>query len=261
MRHDAKYTVLFAGAVCVICAILVSSAAVSLEDRQTENARLDRQRNVLMAAGLVTPQENLGAEEIRQRFAAIVPVVVELDTGEEVAGAVDPATYDQQRAKNDPAMSREAPPNPSVIKRLPRYALVYHVLDESEHVSMIVLPIEGYGLWSTLYGFLALEADTTTVRGITYYQHGETPGLGGEVDNLSWKALWTGRQVFDENWQPAIQVIKGRAGPPSEDPHHVDGLSGATITSRGVTNMMNFWLGENGFGPYLENFRREHASS
>jgi Na+-transporting NADH:ubiquinone oxidoreductase subunit C len=125
---------------------------------------------------------------------------------------------------------------------------------------MIVLPIEGYGLWSTLYGFLAVEADTTTVRGITYYQHGETPGLGGEVDNPAWRAAWIGRKAFDQDFEPAIQVIKGQAGRPEQDPHHVDGLTGATITSRGVTNMMRFWLGPDGFGPYLARFRETHAA-
>jgi Na+-transporting NADH:ubiquinone oxidoreductase subunit C len=117
------------------------------------------------------------------------------------------------------------------------------------------LPVEGYALWSTLYGFLALDVDTKTVRGLTYYQHGETPGLGGEVDNPAWKALWPGRIAYDEQWLPTIRVIKGKAGSASEDPHQVDGLSGATLTSRGVTNMLQFWLGENGFGPYLAKFR------
>ncbi len=125
---------------------------------------------------------------------------------------------------------------------------------------MLVLPVEGYGLWSTLYGFLALDADTKTIRGLTYYQHLETPGLGGEVDNPSWKALWPGRVAFDETGAPVISVIKGRAGSPQDDPYRVDGLSGATITSRGVTNMLQFWLGEAGFGPYLERFRESQAS-
>ena len=125
---------------------------------------------------------------------------------------------------------------------------------------MLVLPIEGYGLWSTLYGFLALDADTKTIRGLTYYQHLETPGLGGEVDNPSWKALWPGRVAFDDTGSPVISVIKGRAGSPQEDPYRVDGLSGATITSRGVTHMLRFWLGEAGFAPYLTRFRESQAS-
>jgi Na+-transporting NADH:ubiquinone oxidoreductase subunit C len=254
------YTILFAGAVCVACAILVSSAAVSLGDLQDQNALLDKQKNVLYAAGLAKPEDNLTAEQVAERFSTVKAVVVDLETGEEVAD-VDAATYDQQKAKADPAMSHEAPPNAAVIKRLPKYAVVYHVLNDAGEVEMVVLPVEGYGLWSTLLGFLALDADTTTIRGITYYSHKETPGLGGEVDNPGWKALWPGRQVYDENWKPAIEVIKGQAGPPARDPHNVDGLTGATITSRGVTHMMDFWFGENGFGPYLEKFRQAHSVS
>jgi Na+-transporting NADH:ubiquinone oxidoreductase subunit C len=102
---------------------------------------------------------------------------------------------------------------------------------------------------------VALDADASTIRGITYYQHGETAGLGGEVDNLRWKALWPGRLVYDDSGEVAIRVKKGRAGPVDEDPHQVDGLSGATLTSNGVTNMLRFWLGENGFATYLDRYR------
>ncbi len=255
MQRSIAYTVFFAGAVCVLCAILVSTSAVSLADLQDANATLDKRKNVLSAAGLIEAGQAVSAEQVEQLFENIEAVAVELESGEENAD-IDPATYDQQKARKDPEMSREIPPNPSVIMRLPKYAVVYHVVDGQGQVEMIVLPIEGYGLWGTLYGFLALDADTKTIRGLTYYQHKETPGLGGEVDNPRWKALWPGRVAFDENWQPAIKVIKGKVGPPSEAPHQVDGLSGATITSRGVTNMLDFWLGENGFGAYLENFRK-----
>ena len=129
------------------------------------------------------------------------------------------------------------------------------MFDDAEELEMVVIPVEGYGLWSTLYGFLALDKDTRTVRGLAYYEHGETPGLGGEVENPRWVALWPGRKVFDENGNVAIRVIKGAAGPPESDPYRVDGLSGATITSRGVTNMLAFWLGDDAYGPFLDQFR------
>ena len=260
MQHSAAYTILFAGTVCVVCAILVSTSAVSLADRQAFNAELDKRKNVLLAAGLADSSERLSAEEINGRFEPVKTIVVDLETGEP-APDVDPAAYDQQKAKSDPARSREAPDNPASIKRLPRYAVIYHVMNERDEVEMIVFPIEGYGLWSTLYGFLALDADTRTVRGLTYYQHGETPGLGGEVDNPKWKALWPGRIAFSDRGQPVIEVIKGIAGPPSDDPHRVDGLAGATITSRGITHMVQFWLRDNGFGPYLEEFRKSRDVS
>jgi Na+-transporting NADH:ubiquinone oxidoreductase subunit C len=146
------------------------------------------------------------------------------------------------------------------VQRIPNEALVY-LLRSDGAVDAIILPVEGQGLWSTLYGYLALAPDTRTVRNIIFYQHGETPGLGGEVDNPRWKALWKGRLAFDEGWNPKIAVIKGRAGPPEEDPHRIDGLSGATLTSNGVTNLVQFWLGEHGFGPYLEATRRDATAA
>ena len=114
----------------------------------------------------------------------------------------------------------------------------------------MILPVEGLGLWSTLYGFLAVDADLETIRGLTFYEHAETPGLGGEVDNPRWKSLWPGRRTTVDG-EPRIEVIRGRAGPPGEDPYRVDGLSGAAITGRGVTNLLRFWLSDEGFRPYL----------
>lgn len=252
MRHDALYTILFSAAVCVVCAVLVSSAAVSLKENQVRNAALDKQRNVLFAAGLAEPGDRLGTEEVQRLFGSIRPVVIDLESGEPTD--VDPLTFDQAKAASNPATSREAPENRASVQRLPNRALVYEVL-EGGQASMAVIPIEGYGLWSTLYGFLAVDRDGTTVRGITYYQHGETPGLGGEVDNPKWKATWPGRRIYDGSGATAIRVIKGAAGPPEEAPHEVDGLTGATITSNGVTSMLAFWLGESGFDNYLQRFK------
>ena len=256
MRHDAPYTLAFCGAVCVVCAVLVSSAAVSLKENQLRNAELDKQRNVLFAAGLADPGERLDAEEVQRRFDSVKQVVIDLETGE--SSDVDPVGFDQAKLAKDPETSREAPPNRASVKRLPNHALVYEVFKDEEPV-MTVLPIQGYGLWSTLYGFLAVERDGNTVGGITYYQHGETPGLGGEVDNPNWKALWPGRKIYGDSGTPVIRVIKGQAGPPTQSPHDVDGLTGATITSNGVSNMLALWLGESGFKPYLENFRKGQA--
>lgn len=250
MRHSALYTILFSGAVCVVCAVLISSAAVSLKDLQVRNAVLDKQRNVLLAAGLAEAGEKLSRDELQRRFGeAVRPVVIDLQTGEPTD--IDPATFDQARAAKNPSTSRPAPENRSSIKRLPDSALIYEVLRDGQH-AMTVLPIEGYGLWSTLYGFLAVDTDGETIRGIAYYQHGETPGLGGEVDNPKWKALWPGRKIYGGADSPAIRVVKGYAGPVDQAPHEVDGLSGATITSNGVSFMLEFWLGEAGFRNYLQ---------
>ena len=258
-QFSVLYNLLFSAAVCGVSAVFVSSSAVSLEERQDVNKLLDKKKNVLQAAGLMEADEKIPAEEVRERFSSFRPVVIDLATGEE-APEIDAETFDQQKAKKDPRRSRQAPPNPSLVKRVPNHALVYEMTDAGGNLEAVVVPVEGYGLWSTLLGFLALENDTRTVRGLAFYDHKETPGLGGEVDNARWKSLWPGRKALDENYEPEIEVIKGAAGKPEDDPYRVDGLSGATITARGVTNMMDFWLGPEGLGPYLERVRQRVAA-
>jgi Na+-transporting NADH:ubiquinone oxidoreductase subunit C len=257
-RNQAAYTVGFSAVICIVCAVLVSSAAVVLRDRQQANVELDRKRNVLMAAGALMEGEDVPREAIEERFGSFRIVAVDLRTGEEDPSFVVEG-YDATRALASADSSRPAPPNTAQVVRLPNHALVYKQRDEAGRLDLLVLPIEGKGLWSTLYGFLALDADLRTIRGLTYYQHGETPGLGGEVDNPRWKALWPGREAFDGAGAVAIEVTRGPAGTVAEDPHRVDGLAGATLTSRGVTNMLRFWLGENGFEPYLARLRQEGA--
>lgn len=257
MEHSSRYIVLFALAVCGVCSIFVAASAVSLKERQEHNKTLDVQKKVLALAGLMGDGENLSDAEITSRFERnIEQHVIDMSTGN-YNELVDGRTFDQRAAAADPDTSRAAPPNLAKVQRVPNNAAVFHVKDAEGDVEALILPIHGKGLWSTLYGFISLGADLQTIQGITFYEHGETPGLGGEVDNPRWKELWKGRRAFDQNGDVAIQVKKGRAGPPDTDPFQVDGLSGATITSRGVTNTLAFWLGDNGFGAYLDQFRAE----
>lgn len=258
MQFDTKYTILFAAAVCIVCSIFVASSAVSLRPRQELNKALDLQKKVLTLAGVMEPGESLSNDEVQRRYAqSIEPFVIVLKTGEDAVG-VDPATFDQRAAAKDPATSVLAPPNPAKVLRLPDDGLVYHVMRDGK-LAQIIVPIYGYGLWSFMYGLIAIDPDSRTIGGITFYEHGETPGLGGEIDNPRWQASWKGRLAFNDKWQPAISVKKGTAGPPDQDPYQVDGLSGATITSRGVTNTVDFWLGDDGYGPYLARYRSERG--
>lgn len=254
MQRSTAYILGFAVAVCLVCSVLVSGAAVLLKERQEANKVLDRQKKVLSVAGLLeegadpTPAEvdKLFSERIRAR-------IVNLQTGDYAEG-VDAATFDQRKSRNDPATSRLAPANDAKVQRLPNQAIVYHVM-EGETIKLLILPVEGKGLWSTLYGYLALAPDTNTIEGITFYEHAETPGLGGEVDNARWKGLWKGRKIRGADGTIMFEVKKGQAGTVEADPHHVDGLSGATLTARGVTHLMRFWLGDQGWGPYLTRFK------
>lgn len=234
--------------VCAFCSVLVAGAAVVLRSPQEINKLLDRKRNILMAAGLLT--EGKSVDEL---FANIDAKVVDLATGEYATG-IDPQTYDQRQAAKDPTQSVEIPPEKDLAgnKRRTTLAPVYLVRG-SEEVQKIILPVHGKGLWSTLYGFLALDAkDLSTIRALVFYEHAETPGLGGEVDNPNWRAQWNGKEAFDEQGSIRIEVIKGKVDPGRpEAKYQVDGISGASITTRGVKNMLRYWLGEDGFGPYL----------
>lgn len=252
-KNSTAYTVLFAAAVCLICGVAVASAAVGLSDQQTKNKLLDKRSKVLAAAGLL-PEGKVTAEEVTRLYEAnVTPRIFDLKTGDPVDDA-DPSLFDQQKASKDPNTSTAIPSNPAQVARLPHQAVVYEIGTEGNTESL-VLPVEGKGLWSTLYGFLALSADTETIEGLIFYQHGETPGLGGEIDNPRWRQLWVGRKPFNEKFEPVITVVKGQAGPVEKDPHRVDGLSGATITARGVSHLVQFWLGNQGYGPTLSQYR------
>jgi Na+-transporting NADH:ubiquinone oxidoreductase subunit C len=255
--NSVRYTVLFALAVCLVCSLLVASAAVLLRERQQANQLLYLQKNMLQATGLVKTGEAVSDSEVRRIFDRYIRLrLVDLQTGEYVEHpTIDPARYDQRHARSDPAQSRAAPPNLSQIKRIPDLATVALVVKGGKP-QQVVLPIEGIGLYGTLYGFVALDRDLRTIRGLAFYENRETPGLGGEVDNPKWKARWPGRKAFDDSGKVRIALVKGGGvGPPAKDPYRVDALSGATITSNGVTRMLHFWLGDNGFGPFLEKLR------
>jgi Na+-transporting NADH:ubiquinone oxidoreductase subunit C len=143
------------------------------------------------------------------------------------------------------------------LRRRAHAATVY-ILEEGGELVRVVLPVHGPGLWSTLYGFISLEGDLNTIEGLGFYDHAETPGLGGEVDNPRWKSQWVGQKIYgDDKSEPQIRLIKGGANPDSE--HQIDSLSGATLTARGVENLINFWMGENGFAPFLKNLRDGEA--
>ncbi|MEJ2756645.1 MAG: Na(+)-translocating NADH-quinone reductase subunit C, partial [Gammaproteobacteria bacterium] len=214
-----------------------------------ENKELDRKKNILAAAGLLKP-----GVPVADAFKKIDIRLVDFDTGEYVEDR-DPATYDQRRAAADPDQSIRLTSAQDVasIKRRANQGVVYLAKNDSGEVTRIILPVKGYGLWSTLYGFLALESDAVTVAGLGFYEHAETPGLGGEVDNPNWKAQWRGKKFLTDQGDPAIRMYKGSvtASTP-EGEYKFDALSGATLTSRGVENLMRFWAGDLGYGPYLK---------
>ncbi len=251
---SVRKTMMIALGVCLVCSILVSSTAVSLKAVQEENKRLDRIANILAAGDLI-----VNDQEILNIYETMVqPELLELETGQilphdgmnelfdiedfDIKSMADSAEYGRAVSTRDDIAK---------ISRIPRYMVVYLIRDNNR-TEKIILPVYGQGLWSAMYGFIALDRDLKTIKGITFYEHAETPGLGGEIDTPKWKNSWKGKQAFDENGKLKISVIKGavdRTGPDAR--FQIDGITGATLTSRGVDNTVKFWLGKNGYGPFL----------
>lgn len=252
--NSTSKTIKVALILCIVCSVIVSTAAVLLRPAQQANKALDRKTNILAAAGMLNKGDNVLA-----KFESITTRAVDLTTGK-FTDAVDLQSYNQRKASKDPKLSTDlGDADIAKIGRLPKFMIVY-IVEGSEGLEKIILPVKGYGLWSTLYGFVALESDLNTVAGLGFYEHAETPGLGGEIDNPSWKAQWVGKKSYDSNNKQALTVIKGKVNMDRpESIHQIDGLSGATLTSRGVDNLVKFWMGENGFAPFLANLRAGEA--
>lgn len=240
-------------ALCLVCAVIVAAAAVGLRPVQNDNKLLDAQKNVLASVGLLGDGnvKELYSKHIRERL-------VNLETGE--FADEDPSKYEYRKAMKslDGSVALESADDLAKIKRVAKLAPVYIAYNdgiESGKISAVVLPVHGYGLWSTMHGFLALETDGSTIKGLNFYEHGETPGLGGEIQNPKWVAQFVGKQLSDAQGKSAIKVLKpGSANPTSA--HDVDGLSGATLTSNGVQHTFDFWAGAKGFGPFLAKVRQ-----
>ncbi|OIQ25753.1 Na(+)-translocating NADH-quinone reductase subunit C [uncultured Vibrio sp.] len=246
-NDSIKKTLFVVIALSLVCSIVVSTAAVGLRDKQQANAVLDKQSKIVDVAGIQAEGT------IPELFAEYIePRLVDFDTGEFVDG--DAATYDQRKASKVPSESIRltSEQDKAKIIRRANVGTIYLVKQDGE-ITSFILPVHGNGLWSMMYAFVAVQTDGNTVNGITYYEQGETPGLGGEVENPSWRNQFVGKKLFDENYKPAIKVVKG--GAPAGSEHGVDGLSGATLTSNGVQNTFDFWLGDMGFGPFLAKVR------
>ncbi|MEO2036388.1 MAG: Na(+)-translocating NADH-quinone reductase subunit C [Planctomycetaceae bacterium] len=251
---------------CLVCSVVVSSLAVGLRDIQQQQKEAFRQQNILTAAGLWNSRENTKEEAGSFYKQYITPVVIDLETNKPADIPEDDKRLDPKAAARDPNWHTlvtdlgEDVRDVASIRKREHYSTIYEVR-EGGQLQTLVIPIRGYGLWSTLWGFIALDVtkaaegpQAITIKGLSYYQHGETPGLGGEVENPLWTRKWPGKLVYDSDWNVRVEVSKL-----ATTDYQVDALSGATITSNGVTSMLQFWLGEHGFGPYLKSISGSSA--
>lgn len=251
-RDSVGNTLTVAIGLSLICSILVASTAIVLKPKQERNEREFRERIIVDVAGVMEPGMNL-----EDALAHIEPRMIDLASGEYV-DSPDVDTFDAAAAANNPDTSIAIPSDRDIanIRRRATVSPVYLVRQHDE-VEQIILPVYGSGLWSTLYGYLALSKDGETVTGLQFYSHAETPGLGDQIDKPEWRALWPGKRLYDEDGRPSIEVIRGVVQTGSQNPdarYQVDGLSGATLTGRGVTNLIRYWTGPDGFGPYLQKY-------
>ena len=256
MNESIVKTIGVAFAVCLICSLVVSASAVSLRDLQKENKLNDKRIKILQVADIYDPSISIAVQ-----FSELESKFIDFNTGlmmdEYNNFSID--EYDQIVVTKDPNLSSKVPTSEdiAIIKNRENVGKIYILRDEVGTIDKLVLPIRGYGLWGTLYGYISIEEDFNTVSGIEFYEHKETPGLGAEVDNPKWKAQWKGKKIYKDN-KVNLAVIKGKveAGD-SESSYKIDGLSGATITSRGVTNMVAYWFGESGYSSLLRELNYE----
>ena len=238
-KQSALGILKFATIVCLFCSLFVSTAAVSLRGFQKQNAENEKKVNILRAAGLAGAEERLSTKQINEKFAQIIPLVIDLKTGEP-ARDKNPLTYNMYSAAQSDNEGHALTDDPAGIKRIAKEGLAYVVAD-GDQISRLVLPIQGYGLWSTMYGFTALsfKDQQPTLTGITFYQHAETPGLGARITEPEWQEKWANIVPYDDNGNPHIDLVKVRS---NEAKNQVDAIAGATLTSNGVEHIMNFNL-------------------
>jgi len=233
---------------CLVCSVLVSSAVVALDPFKAAAVANDRQVNILKVSGFEV--KGSVAKTFKEHIESHL---IDVETGslsDDVVPASQIEGYNFASLAKKPASSVKIPKDRDVAGILSRakYMPVYFAKDENGKVARVILPFYGQALWSTVYGYVALSpVDANTILGVTFYSHGETPGLGGEIDNPRWQALWVDKKLTNENGEYKFHIVKNAA----DKNHEIDALSGATLTSVGVDKTAAFWLGD-AYKPFLE---------
>lgn len=240
----------------VVCSSLVSAAVVVLRPIQLNNQLLDRSRNIMVLTGLLPADKIPEDEEMLGLFKSLDTRMVNIDDGR-FDNSVDPNTFDMRRAVNDVELGTAVPSDDDVasIGRRSRYAPVYMVWGD-QGLDRIILPVRGAGMWSMLYGYIAIDGDFNTIAGMSFYEQNETPGLGDQIAHPHWLEQWRGKQVYDEQGLPRFHVSESEviAGSVSA-PYQVDGLTGATVTGNAVTGVVRYWFGPHGYQGFLDHMK------
>jgi len=251
MNKDSALNIAFVGiGLCLLCSAIISLIAIQLRSVQNENVVKDMQKKIVSSAGL-----QLEYGSVENAMMNIKTIVVDLDQGKIVD--INPNSYELSKELREEGKYKflSAENDIASIKKREKYSKVY-IEYKDDKINTLILPVRGYGLWGILYGYLAIKSDFNTVAGLEFYEHKETPGLGAEIDNPKWKALWKGKKIYQENGEVSLKVIKGNVLASSDNINYeVDGLSGATLTCNGVTNLIAYWMGSDGFLNFINNLR------
>jgi len=256
MNDSVTKTLGVAFVICLVCSLVVSFAAVNLRDLQKENATNNQSIKILQAAKIYD-----SSVDVKIQFSKLEMKYVDFNSGKILDSYENFVIedYDQLKSTRNPNLSTSlsASEDIAIIKNRENVGKFFIVRNEDSSIDKLILPIRGYGLWGTLYGYMAIEEDFNTVAGLEFYDHKETPGLGAEVDNPKWKAMWPGKKIY-ENDEVKLAVMKGKVETDDANiDYKIDGLSGATLTSRGVTNMISYWFGESGYAKLFKELSYE----
>ena len=237
---------LVAGIVALACSALVSVAISILRPQQIELQSFDRYRAILRTTGLSAANQ-MSDEAVLADYRALDARIVDFDTDWFVDASNGHAFDHWQLDQAEPAAD--------VDKGQAQWAPVYLVRDERRLVS-IVLPFDGPGMWAPILGYIALADDLNTVSGVVIYRHGDTPGIGDQIEDPAWLEQWRGKQIRDREGVLRFRVTKDANGP-----HEVDFISGASITTEATGDGAREWLGDERFGPFLKRLREQEEVS
>ncbi len=222
MRQSNTYIILYSAAITVVCGGLLAFAAVSLKDKQDANIAMEQKENILSSVLILKEEDNIDSIYLKKVRGFVIDFDGNIKDGlkpEQVKVAVE-------------------------YKKAPKERLlpVYEFRNDSNKVEYAVMPVYGYGLWNNIWGFVAVKSDFNTVQGVKFQHAGETPGLGARIESEEVQERFKGKSIFENGSLASIMIQKGEGKDYSSNPHKVDGMSGATLTSKGVNNMLKDYL-------------------
>ncbi len=235
--NDRSHTIIFTIVICLVCSTLLALASSGLRERKERNRALYVKKNILKVVNLYNRDMGLSDEEVEDLYEKSIQGMVIDKKGEEIKDVL--------------------PGDTKTLKKKDLHPLYLHV--ENGKSLVYVLYVEGKGLWSTVKGYLALDADAETVTGIAFFDHGETPGLGGEIEKDWFTTQWKGKRIFDpEGKLTPTQIVKGKVAGSKyakEAEYYVDGISGATLTGNGINKFIAKDLKV--YEPFLRKIRKK----